>query len=153
MRSLGNFEWMDLGVRRDTSSTVIGKEAQCGFPRSQVGTCWKWCRRGGVWRLSLQNEGQQTDQGVWRSWIYSDFCHLWWLRQRICLHCRRPRFNPWIGKIRWRREWQPTPVFLHGESHGQRSLRATTLGSCRVGHDWAPPPAPIINNLKNLFFK
>ena len=31
-------------------------------------------------------------------------------------------FNPWIGKISWRREWQPTPVFLPGEFHGQKSL-------------------------------
>ena len=31
-------------------------------------------------------------------------------------------FNPWVGKIPWRRKWQPTPVFLPGESHGQRSL-------------------------------
>ena len=30
-------------------------------------------------------------------------------------------FNPWVGKIPWRREWQPIPVFLPGESHGQRS--------------------------------
>ena len=29
---------------------------------------------------------------------------------------------PWVGKISWRRKWQPTPVFLPGESHGQRSL-------------------------------
>ena len=31
-------------------------------------------------------------------------------------------FNSWVGKIPWRRPWQPTPVFLPGESHGQRSL-------------------------------
>ena len=31
-------------------------------------------------------------------------------------------FSCWTGKILWRREWQPTPVFLPGESHGQRSL-------------------------------
>ena len=31
-------------------------------------------------------------------------------------------FDPWVGKIPWRRVWQPTPVFLPGESHGQRSL-------------------------------
>ena len=37
---------------------------------------------------------------------------LWW----------RCRFNPWVGKIPWRREWQPSPVFLPEESHGQRSL-------------------------------
>ena len=36
--------------------------------------------------------------------------------------CKRCRFNPWVGKIPWRRKWQPTPVSLPGESHGQRSL-------------------------------
>ena len=47
----------------------------------------------------------------------------WWLRRlRICLQCRRHGFHPWVRKIRWRREWQPTPVFLPGEFHGQRSL-------------------------------
>ena len=35
---------------------------------------------------------------------------------------RRLGFDPWVGKILWRRAWQPTPVFLPGESHGQRSL-------------------------------
>ena len=39
------------------------------------------------------------------------------------LQCRRSRFNPWIGKISWRREWQPTPVFLpHENPHGHRNL-------------------------------
>ena len=38
------------------------------------------------------------------------------------LQCGRPGFDPWVGKIPWRRAWQPTPVFLPGESHGQRSL-------------------------------
>ena len=33
----------------------------------------------------------------------------------------RPRFNPCVRKIAWRRKWQPTPVFLSGELHGQRS--------------------------------
>ena len=43
---------------------------------------------------------------------------------RTCLKCRRHRrhrFNSWVGKIPWRRAWQPTPVFLPGESHGWRS--------------------------------
>ena len=35
---------------------------------------------------------------------------------------RRLRFDPWVRKIPWRREWQPTPVLLPGKSHGQRSL-------------------------------
>jgi len=36
--------------------------------------------------------------------------------------CRRPRFNPWFGKIPWKREWQPASVFLPGEFYGQRCL-------------------------------
>ena len=52
-----------------------------------------------------------------------------WLsgRESVC-QCRNRRrhkrrgFDPWVGKIPWRREWLPTPVFLPGESHGWRSL-------------------------------
>ena len=44
----------------------------------------------------------------------------------------------WVGKIPWRRKWQPTPVFLPGKSHGQRSLEGySPQGHKRVGHDWA----------------
>ena len=35
---------------------------------------------------------------------------------------KRCRFDSWVGKIPWKRAWQPTPVFLPEESHGQRSL-------------------------------
>ena len=40
---------------------------------------------------------------VWETWVWS-------------------LFDPWVRKIPWRRKWQPTPVFLPGESHGQRNL-------------------------------
>ena len=43
------------------------------------------------------------------------------VKESTC-QCRRCRFDLWVGKIPWRRKWQPTPVFLLGESHGQRSL-------------------------------
>ena len=39
-----------------------------------------------------------------------------------CRRCRRLRFNPWIRKLPWRRKWQSAPVFLPGNSYGQRSL-------------------------------
>jgi len=46
-----------------------------------------------------------------------------WLRlYRICQQCKSPVFDPWVRKIPWRREWQPTPVFLTGEFHGQKNL-------------------------------
>ena len=35
--------------------------------------------------------------------------------------------NPWVGEIPWRRAWQPTPIFLPGESHRQRSLVGYSL--------------------------
>ena len=45
-------------------------------------------------------------------------------------------FNPWVGKIAWRRQWQPTPVFLPGDSHGQRSLAGySSWGHERVRHN------------------
>ena len=49
----------------------------------------------------------------------------WLSRRSIHLQCRRCKgcgFDPWVKKMPWRRAWQPTPVFLPGESHGQRSL-------------------------------
>ena len=55
---------------------------------------------------------------------------------RICLWCRRPGFNPWVGKISQRREWLPTLAFLPGRSHGQRSLAGYSPWNSRVWHDW-----------------
>ena len=52
--------------------------------------------------------------------------------------CKRPGFNPWVGKIPWRRAWQPTPVFLPGEfpwTEEPGGLQSMELQ--RVGHDWA----------------
>ena len=47
----------------------------------------------------------------------------------VSLQCRRPRFNPWVGKMPWRKKWQPALVLLLGKSHGQRSL----VGYCPRG--------------------
>ena len=55
----------------------------------------------------------------------------WWLRwERICPQSRRPRFDPWVVNIPWRKEWQPTPVFSPGKFQRQRSL----AGYSRWGH-------------------
>ena len=48
--------------------------------------------------------------------------------------CRRHRshgFDHWVRKIPWRRKWQPTPVFLPRESHGQRSLVGYSPWGCK----------------------
>ena len=44
---------------------------------------------------------------------------------------RRCRFDPWVGKIPWRRARQPPPVFLTGESHGQRNLAGYGTWGCK----------------------
>ena len=53
--------------------------------------------------------------------------------------CQRWRcvFDPWAGKISWRRKWQPSLVCLLGKSHGQRGLAGYSLWGCRVVHDLA----------------
>ena len=51
--------------------------------------------------------------------------------------CRRRGslgFDPWVRKVPWRRKWQPTPAFLPGRFHGQRSLEGYSPQGCRVGH-------------------
>ena len=53
------------------------------------------------------------------------------------MQCKKSGFDPWVEKTSWRREWLSTPVFLPGESHGQRNLVGySPWGSQRVRHDW-----------------
>ena len=55
--------------------------------------------------------------------------------KKIRLQCGKPRFDPWVGKIPWRRKWLPTPAFLPGEFHGQRSLAGYSPWDRSVRHD------------------
>ena len=45
--------------------------------------------------------------------------------------CRRLQFNPWVGRIPWRRAWEPTPGLFPGEFHGQRSLADYSAWGCK----------------------
>ena len=69
--------------------------------------------------------------------LFSNLVFPRWLsgKESAC-QCRRHGFDPWVGKIPWRRKWQPTPAFLPGKSHGQRSLVSySPWGRKRVGHN------------------
>ena len=98
---------------------------------------------------------------IWTMWIDCTFCSqrflssLSWLwltvgtiSSQVALVVKnlpanardiRDTFDPWVKKILWRRKWQPTPVFLPGESHGQRSLVSyiQSIVLHRVRHDWS----------------
>ena len=52
-----------------------------------------------------------------------------------CLQCGRPGFESWVGKIPWRRECLPTPVFLPGEFHGEELSRLQSIGSKNIRHN------------------
>ena len=67
---------------------------------------WRWCFPGGT-------SGKEH------------ICQ--WSRQK------RHRFDPWVRKIPWRMKWQPTPVFLSGKSHEQRSLASHSPWGCNLG--------------------
>ena len=65
-----------------------------------------------------------------------------------CRRCKRLGFNPWVEEIPWRRKWRPTPVFLSGDFHGQRSLAGYSPGVAQSqthlsdGHTHSAPSAP-----------
>ena len=78
------------------------------------------------------------------TWKVKIICHPshrlpWWLRGwSVCLQCGRPRLDPWVGKIHWKRKWQLTPVFLPRESPWTEEPGGLqSIGLQRVGHDWA----------------
>ena len=72
----------------------------------------------------------------WAHILNQELC--WWLRwSKIRLQCGRFGFEPWVGKIPWRRAWKPPPVFFPGESHGQRSLGGYSPWGRKVRHNWA----------------
>ena len=60
--------------------------------------------------------------GSFGSSISSFLRNLHTVLQSVCLQCGRPGFDPWVGRIPWRRKWQSTLVLLPGKSQGQRSL-------------------------------
>ena len=67
--------------------------------------------------------------------------------QESALQCRRCRFNHWVGKIPWRRKWLPTPVFLLGKSHGQRSLPSYSLWGCKESDMIWPTLSDLFNSV------
>ena len=89
-------------------------------------------------------EGPERENDLGLSWCKCIKGLPWWLsgKESAC-QCKRHKFDSWIGKIPWRRKWQPIPVFLPGKSHGQRCLEGySPWGRKRVRHDLATKQQP-----------
>ena len=119
--------WNTMGFTCDQLSVEAGFRGQSGTKEGDT--------RGACQEPTATDTKVATAQ-VREQWAELDY-NLdgprlpWWLRwQRNCLQHGRPRFDPWVRKIPWRREWLSTPVFLPGESHGQRGL----AGNSPWGH-------------------
>ena len=85
-----------------------------GFPHSSVGKESTW-NEGDPGLISESGRSAREGIGYPLQYSWAVLCLRW---QRIFLQCGRPCFNPWLGKIPWRRERLPTPVFWPGEFHG-----------------------------------
>ena len=104
----------------------------------------------GIWYpLQYSFLDNPLDRGAWQATVYGMAKSWTWLSsyhfhvlgfpggtsgKDLTCQCRRHkrcRFDPWVGKIPWRRAWQPTPGFLPGESHGQRSLAGYSPQGCK----------------------
>ena len=101
-------------------------------------SCLENPRDGGAWGAAISGVAQSWTRLKWLSsstWLSS-------------LQCRGPGFDPWVRKILWRREWQPTPIFLPGGSHGQRILVVYSPW----GHKRSDTPEWLTHN-RNTFHK
>ena len=106
-----------------------------GWMASLTQWTWIWANSGREWRTGkpgvLQSMGSQKfghncvteqQQQTYNFPLKREWRFLGGSGGRVCLKCGSPEFDPWVGKILWRRKWQATPVFLPGKSHGWKNL-------------------------------
>ena len=105
-----------------------------GFPGSSAGK-ESVCNAGDLG--SVPGSGRSPGKGI------GDLLHYWWASLVAQMVKNLPAvwetwFDPWVGKIPWRRAWQPALLFLPGESPWiEEPGRRQSTGSQRVRHDWA----------------
>ena len=98
-------------IRHVSSGTYCGPGTVLGIENAKIS---EMCLRPLITHVCLRLELASTQTWSGRSWCLS--------LKRNCLQWKRLELHPWVGKIPSRRKGQPTPVFLPGESHGERSL-------------------------------
>ena len=118
--------WVVLMLQKQQSSYNHEEENHMTKDRSDSWKRWKWEDCDSWWK-----------PWVTAFWLFEEDCISNRVRlnsnESTCQH-RRCRSDFWVWKIPYRRKWQPTPVFLPGESHGQRSYNPWDPKT--VGHDW-----------------
>ena len=120
-------DWLDLLAVQRTLKSLLQHHS------SKASVLW----HSGFFRVQLSHSYMTTGTTIAltrRTFVGTKMRLLWWLSGKEsacqCKRCRRHRFDPWVGKIPWKTAWQHTPVFMPGESHGQRS----PVGHSPSGH-------------------
>ena len=111
----GNHLWSGPG-------SLLPQENQNGDPPGQLGSCI--LKMQSYYQPRAPVTAWQCCLSTWRSVVdyYCQGLPQWLSGKETACQCRRCRFDPWVWEIPWRREWQPTTIFLPGKPHGQRSL-------------------------------
>ena len=124
----------DFGNSQPTyclSGTMLGSNIYGLYPDKQL---MRW-----VWLFRLKRQGNDHQEPMVIIYWGLKMCHRTSLVAQTVKHLstmQETGFDPWVGKIPWRRKWQSTPVLLPGKSHGQRSLGGCSPWGRRVRHDW-----------------
>ena len=108
-------DWLDLLAVQGTLKSLL----QCHSAKASILQC------SAFFVVQLSHPYMTTGKSI--ALTTQTFVGLpWWLSVKESIYqCRRCPVDWLVGKISWRRKWQPTPVFLPGKSHGQRSLPKT----------------------------
>ena len=133
----GSLLHQSMQAKKDTSASKIEVSIFCSIiteVKSLNVARFYWlkssCLRGNITQGSEYWEVEIT-----RDHLTDCLLPRWLSGKEPACQCRRCGFNPWVGKIPWKRKWQPTPVFLPGEFHGQRNLMGYSPCGRRVRHD------------------
>ena len=97
-------------------------------PLPQAGFC------SPMWRRGVPTPGPEASAAVLMMSIQVLGLSRWFSGKESACQCRRHRrlgFDSWVGKIPWRRKWQPTPVFLPGKSQRKRNLAGHSPWDCK----------------------
>jgi len=95
----------------------------------------------------------RTRLSEFKTWLFCFLDSLVAQWERIHLPMQETWVRSLSQNILWRRKWQPTPVFLHGKSRGQRSLVGCSPWGCkRVGHDFETKQQYHLNTIHNFAY-